>query len=230
MLGVLANTVMVLIGGLIGCLVGKRIPQRITSAVMMGLGLCTVYIGLDGMRNTKEPLVLIASIAVGCALGAAIDIDDKLHKAARAVERRFRRDVEGPSLAEGMVTGSLFFCVGAMTVVGSLNAGFGDHTMLFTKSMLDFVLSIMLSVSLGYGVMLSAVVVFVLQGSLALFATWLVPLLSASLIAEITGVGSLMVVAVGLNLTGIVKIKVADFLPGLLLVPLFYFLFSLIPL
>jgi len=128
-----------------------------------------------------------------------------------------------------MVSGSLLFCVGAMTIVGSLNAGFGDHTMLFIKSALDFVSAMMLSVTLGAGVMLSSVVVFVLQGTLALLAVLIRPYMGDALIGELTCTGSLMIVMIGLNMAGITKAKVADLLPALALVPLVYWLFGFIP-
>jgi len=116
-----------------------------------------------------------------------------------------------------------------MTIVGSLNAGFGDHTMLFIKSALDFVSAMMLSVTLGAGVMLSSVVVFVLQGTLALLAVLIRPYMGDALIGELTCTGSLMIVMIGLNMAGITKAKVADLLPALALVPLVYWLFGFIP-
>ena len=229
MLGVLVNTVAVLLGGLIGCFLKKGFPQQVSAAIMMGLGLCTAYIGLDGMFEGINPLILIIAIAVGAAVGTALDLDGRIHRGARAIEAKFRKSENGPSLADGMVAGSLLFCVGAMTIVGSLNAGFGDHTMLFTKSMLDFVAAMMLAVSFGAGVMLSAVTVLVMQGAIALLAVFIRPYISDALIAELTCTGSLMIVAIGLNMARITKIKVADFLPALLLVPLLYWLFGLVP-
>ncbi len=229
MLGVLVNTVAVLVGGLIGCFLKKGFPKRVSDAIMIGLGLCTVYIGIDGMFEGKNPLILIISIAIGAAVGTALDLDGRINRGAHAIEAKFRKGEGGPSLADGMVAGSLLFCVGAMTIVGSLNAGFGDHTMLYTKSMLDFVAAMMLTVSYGAGVMLSAVTVFVLQGALALLAVFIRPYIGDALIAELTCTGSLMIVAIGLNMAGITKIKVANFLPALILVPILYWLFGLVP-
>ena len=230
MFGVLVNTVAVLIGGLLGCCLKKGFPKRIADAILFALGLCIVYIGIDGMLQGQNPLILIIAIAVGTAIGTALDLDGRIHRAAYRIESRFRKgDGAGPSLAEGMVGGSLLFCVGAMTIVGSLNAGFGDHTMLLIKSALDFVSATMLSVSLGVGVMLSSVAVFVLQGALALLAVWIRPYMGEALISELTCTGSLMVAIIGLNMAGITKAKVADLLPALALVPLLYWLFTLIP-
>jgi uncharacterized membrane protein YqgA involved in biofilm formation len=229
MLGVIVNTLAVLVGGLIGIFLKKGFPKRMSDAIMVGLGLCTVYIGIDGMFEGQNPLILILSIAIGAAVGTALDLDRRIRDAAHAVEAKFKKDAGGPSLADGMVAGSLLFCVGAMTIVGSLNAGFGDHTMLFTKSMLDFVAAMMLTVSYGAGIMLSSVTVLVFQGALALLAVFVRPYIGDALIAELTCTGSLMIVAIGLNMVGITKIKVADFLPALLFVPILYWLFGFVP-
>ncbi len=229
MLGVLVNTVTVLIGGLIGCFIKKGFPKRMADAIMFGLGMCIVYIGIDGMFEGHNPLILIVSIALGTAIGTALDLDGRIRRGANQIEAKFKKAEGGPSLADGMVSGSLLFCVGAMTIVGSLNAGFGDNTMLYTKSMLDFVSSMMLSVSLGVGVMLSSVTVLVLQGALALLAVFIRPYIGDVLIGELTCTGSLMVAVIGLNMAGITKAKVADFLPALVLVPILYYLFGWIP-
>lgn len=230
MLGVIVNTVAVLIGGTIGCFLKKGFPQRVADAIMLGLGMCTFYIGISGMFQGEDPLILILSIAIGAAFGTAIDLDGKIHRLGDRVEKRFRGGkTGGVSLAEGMVSGSLLFCVGAMTIVGSLNAGFGDHTMLYTKSMLDFVAAMMLAVTYGVGVVLSCVTVFVFQGAIALMAVVLKPYMTDVLIGELTCVGSLMVALIGLNMAKITKAKVADFLPAIVLVPILYYLLGLLP-
>ena len=131
-------------------------------------------------------------------------------------------------MAEGFVTASLLFCVGAMTINGSLNAGIsGDNSLLFTKSMLDLFASIMLTASLGFGVMLSAVFVLVFQGALVLLAGVLAPVLTPLAIAEMTSAGSLIIVAIATNLIGITKIKVADYLPAIVFAPIICWIVSL---
>lgn len=230
MFSVLVNTATVLVGGTIGCLLHKGFPKRIADAIMLALGMCTLYIGISGMFEGHNPLVLILSVTLGVAIGTLLDIDGKIHRLGQRVESLFRKEKkEGSSLAEGMVSGSLLFCVGAMTIVGSLNAGFGDHTMLLTKSMLDLVSSMMLAVTLGVGVLLSSVTVLVVQGAIALLAVVIHPYMTEVMIGDLTAVGSLMVALIGFNLTGILKAKVADFLPALLLTPLFSYLVGQIP-
>lgn len=229
MLGVLVNTLTVLIGSTIGCFLKKGFPKRVSDTVMVGLGMCTLFIGVSGMFDGSDPLVLILSVAIGAAIGSALRLDDGIHKLGQKIEAKFRRGNDGPSLSEGFISGCLLFCVGAMTVVGSLNAGFGDNTMLLTKSFLDLVSSMILAVTLGPGVILSAMFVFVFQGALALLAVYLRPLMTDVLIGELTCVGSLMVAFIGLNLMGITKIKTADYLPALALVPILYYIMTLIP-
>ena len=230
MLGVIVNTITVLIGSTVGLICKRAIPERITRAIMLAIGLCTVYIGISGSLEGENALVLILSMVFGTAVGTAIDLDRRITQFGELVNQKFKRANGGVSLTEGFVTASLLFCVGEMTIVGSLNAGLrGDNEMLFTKSLLDLISSCMLSVSLGVGVMCAAAFVFVFQGALVLLAQFLAPILSAAAIAEITCAGSLMILALGLNLIGLTKLKVANFLPALIFAPLFTWLFSLLP-
>jgi uncharacterized membrane protein YqgA involved in biofilm formation len=230
MWGVLVNTATVLLGSTIGLLFKKKIPERIIHSVMLAIGLCTLYIGISGTLKGENTLVLILSMALGTALGTLLDLDGLLTRLGGAVERKFSRPGERASVAQGFVTGSLLFCVGAMTIVGSLDAGLsGDNRMLYTKSLLDLISSCMLSASLGIGVLLAAAFVLVFQGALVLLSGVLAPLLTASCIAEITCAGSLMIVGLGLNLLGVTKLKIANCFPALLFAPLFVWLFSVLP-
>ena len=228
MTGVLVNVATVLLGSFIGLVFKKGISKKFTDAVMTGIGLCTVLIGVQGMLKGENVLVAIVSMVLGAIVGTAVDIDKKLNGAGELLSKKLRKgDGDKISLAEGFVTASLLFCVGAMTIVGSLNSGLkGDHSMIYTKSLLDFFSSMMLSASLGIGVPFAAIFVFVFQGGIVLLAGVLEPLLSASAIAEITCVGSLMILALGLNLTGLSKFKVANYLPALVFAPLVCYLFE----
>lgn len=222
MIGVIVNTVAVLVGSIIGLLCKKGIPARFSSAVMLGIGLCTLYIGISGSLSGENTIVAIFSIVLGAIVGTLIDLDGKLERLGKSLEGRFQKPgSEKVSVSEGFVTASLLFCIGAMTIVGSLNAGLtGDNEMLFTKSVLDFISSIMLSVSLGIGVLCSSVFVLVFQGAIVLLAQFLQPLLNDAAIAELTCVGSLLIIGLGLNLLGITKLKVANYLPAILFAPL----------
>ena len=230
MLGVLVNVVAVAIGGLLGLLLKKGIPARVEKGVMAALGLCCAVIGIQGALDGMETLIVIISMVVGAIIGGIIDIDRGVNKLGSWVESRFQKNGSTVSVAEGFVSATLLFCVGAMTIVGSLNSGLrGDHTMLFTKSLLDFFSGMMMAVSLGVGVALSAVSILVIQGGIALLAGVLEPLLAAipGSIEQIACVGSVMIIAIGLNLIGVTKIKVANFLPGIIVAPIAVWVASL---
>lgn len=221
MIGVVVNTATVLLGSTIGMLLKKAIPKKITDAVMIALGLCTIYIGISGALEGTNTIVAIISMVLGTAIGTAIDLDKHLNSLGDKIGRKFKGGSQGGAIAQSFVTGSLLFCVGAMTIVGGLKAGLeGDNELYFTKAIMDFILSMMLSVSLGIGVVFSSAFVFVFQGAIVLLSGALAPVLSDTAIAQITCVGSLMIIALGLNLIGIAKLKVANFLPALILAPI----------
>ncbi len=228
MLGVLINVCTVIIGSTVGMLFKKSISKKYSDAVMTGIGLCVVLIGIQGMLKGENILVSIISMVIGALIGTALDIDGKLNGAGDWLSEKIKsKNGEKSPVAEGFVTASLVFCIGAMTILGSLDAGLkGDNTTLITKSILDLFSSMMLSASLGIGVIFAAVFVFVFQGGIVLLAGVLEPLLSTSAIAEITCVGSIMIMALGLNLSGVAKFKVANFFPALILAPFVCLLFG----
>lgn len=224
MAGVLVNTAAVMIGSIIGLVFNKGIPERLTKSIMAGIGLCTLYIGISGALKDQNTVVMILSVAVGAIIGEWADIDKKLTKFAEGMEQRFSREGTQVSVTEGFITASLLFCIGAMTVVGSLQAGMtGNQEMLYTKSVLDFISSIVFSASLGIGVLLSAGFVLVFQGTLVLFSRFLAPFLTDYAIAEMTAVGSLLIIALGFNILGITKIKVANYIPAVFAAVIFCF-------
>lgn len=229
MLGVLVNTAAVLIGSLVGLLVNKGLPQRFSGAIMTGIGLCTMYIGISGALQGENPIILVVAIVLGAASGTALKLDDRLNSLGDMLEKRFSRipatGGEGeakPSIAQGFVTASLLFCVGAMAIIGSINSGLnGDHSVTFTKSTLDLIAAAMLAVSLGVGVVFSAASVFVYQGLLVLLAQLLRPLLdNPSMLAEMNCTGSVIIIGLGFNIIGITKIKVANYLPAIVFAPI----------
>ena len=230
MLGVIVNAIAVIIGSSIGLIFKKGIPEKFSKPIMTAIGLCTLYIGISGSLKGSNTILLILSMILGIAIGTALDLDGAINRLGEAVEKKFSKSDSKGSIAQGFVSASLLFCVGAMTIVGSLTAGLtGDNQMLFTKSVLDFISSIMLTVSLGIGVMLSAAFILVFQGSIALLAGVLSPLLSDGAINEIICCGSLLLIAMGLNMLGISKIKVANLMPAIIISPFLYYLFSLLP-
>lgn len=229
--GVLVNTLTVLLGGTIGTLFKKGIPEKLTDALMKGIGLCVIYIGIKGAFEGSNTLVLILSIVFGAVVGTLIDIDGLINRFANWVEKKFnKKEGKKVSVAEGIVTATLLFCVGSMTVVGSLNAGLKhDNETLYTKAMLDAVSSLVLASTMGVGVILSAACVFVIQGGLVLMSGLLEGVLTQAAVNEMTCAGSVIIIAIGLNLTGISKFKVANYIPAIIFAPVFLWIFSLLP-
>lgn len=223
MLGVIVNVITVILGSCIGLLFKKGIPERVSTAAMIGLGACTLYIGISGSLCGENILIVIASVVLGVISGTLLNIDGEINKLAKSVETKFKKDGQSVSVAEGLVTATLLFCVGSMTVTGSIQAGLtGDNSVLITKATLDFVSSMMLASSLGFGVLLAAVSVFAIQGGLVLLASLVSPFMSMGAINEMTCVGSILIIMIGTNLMGITKIKVADFLPAIIYAPIIY--------
>ena len=229
MLGVIINVITVIVGSCIGLLFKKGIPERVSTAAMTGLGACTMYIGISGSLCGENVLILIASVVLGAIVGTLINIDGAINKLANSVENRFKKEGQKISIAEGLVTATLLFCVGSMTVTGSIQAGLtGDNSVLITKATLDLVSSMMLASSLGIGVLLASGTVFLIQGGLVLLAELIAPFMSSGAINEMTCAGSLLIIMIGTNLMGITKIKVADFLPAIIFAPIIYNLVNMI--
>ena len=169
MIGVIVNVITVILGSSIGLLFKKGIPERVSKAAMIGLGACTLYIGISGSLGGKNTLILIVSVVLGVITGTLLNIDGAINRLAEKVEEKLKKDGKGVSVTEGLVSATLLFCVGSMTVTGSIQAGLtGDNSILITKAMLDLVSSMMLASSLGIGVLLSALAVFVIQGGLVI--------------------------------------------------------------
>ena len=217
--GTVVNAIAVIIGSSIGLLLKKGIPQRFSDSIMKAVALCVIYIGIDGCLQGNNTLVAIISMAVGALIGELLRLDDGLNGLGKKLESKFsKNNTEESSVAKGFVTASLLFCVGAMAIVGSLESGInGNHEILFSKSLLDFISSVIFSASMGIGVMFSAVFVFVYQGLITLLAQFVGPYLSDSVIAEMTCTGSILIIALGLNMLGITKLKVMNYIPAVFL-------------
>ena len=219
MIGTIVNSVAVVIGCLIGSLIKGRLKTNISNTIMSGLGLCVLYIGVSGALKGEDTLLMIICIVIGALIGELIDIDKWLSRLGEIIERKVNKvGKSNIAIAEGFVSASLLFCVGAMAIVGSLESGLrGNHDTLFAKSLLDGVTSIILTSTLGIGVIFSAVTIFIYQGLITLGAGMLANVLSESVINNMTAVGSLLIIGLGFNILGITKIKVANMLPAVIL-------------
>ena len=225
MLGTIVNCITIAVGCFLGLVAKGKIPERIGDTIMKGLALCTMYIGISGALEGTDTLQMIISIAVGALIGEIIDIDKWLEKLGAFLESKFNKKGKSGSIAQGFITSSLLFCVGAMAIVGSLESGLkGDNTTLFTKSILDGISSIIFTSTLGIGVIFSIGTVLIYQGGIAICAGMLSNVLSTTVITNMSAVGGLLILGLGLNMLGVTKIKIANMLPAIF-IPIIFGLF-----
>lgn len=218
MLGTIVNCLAIIIGSIIGLTIKGKISNKVRVTIMNGLGLCTLYIGLSGALEGKNTLIMIISIALGALIGELIDIDGKLTNLGEMIERKTNKGNNSLSIADGFVTATLLFCVGAMAIVGSLESGLSNnHSTLFAKSILDGISSIIFSSSLGIGVILSSISVFIYQGIMTFGASLLSNILSDVAISNMSAVGSLLIVGLSFNILNITKMKISNLLPSMLI-------------
>ncbi len=220
LLGTFVNTVAIIAGGTLGLLLKKGLPVRMADTVMKGIGLCVIYIGIDGCLQGINPLITILSAAIGALIGELLDLDGRINKLGNWLESKVSKHAEKEqnTVAKGFVSASLLFCVGAMAIVGSLNSGIsGEHEMLYTKSLLDGISSIIFASSLGVGVLFSSVFVLLYQGTIALLAGFIAPFLTETVIAEMTCIGSVLIIGIGLNMLGLTKLKMMNYVPAIFL-------------
>ncbi|MCI2057468.1 MAG: DUF554 domain-containing protein [Oscillibacter sp.] len=238
MTGTTVNALAIIAGSLLGLLLkwlpgklsktfpsletaGHGLGQRLQDIIMKGVALCVLYIGISGCLKGQNTLIAIVAMVLGAIIGELLDLDKRMHALGDWVQRKtehLTRGLGGASVSEGFVTASLLFCVGAMAIVGSLQDGLtGDHSTLFAKSLLDGISAVVFASSLGVGVLFSAAAVFCYQGLIAVLASLISPFLGDAVVAEMTCVGSLLIVALSLNMLGITKIKVMNLVPACLL-------------
>ena len=223
MVGVIINVAAVLAGGTLGLLLGGRVPQRLRETIMQGLALCILLIGAQGALETANVLAVIVCMVAGGLLGEALDIEKRLESLGALAERKFAHGGQNGRFAQGFITASLLFCVGAMAVVGSLNAGLtGENSTLIAKAALDLVTAVFFAAALGPGVLLAAAAVLVYQGAIALMAGWLAPVLTDAIVTEMSAVGGLLIMGLSFNMLGMAKIRAGNLLPAIFL-PILYF-------
>lgn len=214
LLGSLVNGGAIVVGGLVGMFAGKLLPERLRTSVMAALSLMTIGIAVPGLLKSSNALIPIISMVIGTIIGELLNIDAAVNKLGENLQKRF----SGSRVTEGFVTGSLVFAIGALAVMGPLQSGLQhQHDLLFSKSVIDGVASIVFASALGLGVALSGLMVFAVEGSIALLASVVAPYLGEAVVNEITFVGSLLIVGISLNLLGITKLRILNMVPAILL-------------
>lgn len=221
MFAVIVNTLAIVAAVFIGLLLRKGLPERISENVIKALGLCTVIIGVQGAIKEDNILIMIISVVIGVTIGESIDADGRVNRFTDRILRRGSSKVNSSKLTEAFITSCLIMNVGAMVIVGSLDAGLrADYTMLYTKSLLDFISGIMMTAAMGIGVLGSAIFTLLFQGGIVLLAEYLSPYLSDAIIREMSCNGCLLIFALGLNMLGLTKFKIINYLPTLVVAPM----------
>lgn len=217
MLGTLVNVVAIILGSLAGHFVIPAIPESMSQTVTAGVALAVVLIGMDMALTTQNLLIIILSLALGGAIGELAGIQGALDRLGERVRQAVPSAI---GVGEAFVTATLIFCVGPMAIMGAIQSGVaGDHATLYAKSTLDGITSLVLGSTLGLGVLGSAVPVFLYQGGITLAAAQLSTLLTADMVTELTASGGMIIVALGLNMLGVTRLRVANLLPALVIAP-----------
>lgn len=232
MIGTLLNIATVLLGGVIGLTLGTRIPDKLKATVISGMGLFTVAMGLQMFLNTENPLIVLSALLIGILLGEWWRIEDGLQNLGRMLEQRFSKEGEDGSnkFVRGFLTASLLFCVGPLTILGSIQDGLtGDYNLLAVKSVLDGFAAMAFASTLGIGVMFSTIVILVYQGGISLLAAQLDAIVTPSMMNELTATGGVILMGLGISsLLEIKQIRVGNFLPALAITPLIVWILSLL--
>ena len=216
MLGTIVNTLAIVIGGIVGLLFGWALPEKMKNTVIQGLGLAVLLIGLSMAIQTRNTLVVIASLVIGGIVGEWIDIELRLKNLGKWLEAKLTKNQEDSGFTKAFVTASLVYCVGAMAIMGALESGLkGNYNILFAKSMLDGISAIVFASSMGIGVIAAALPVFIYQGVITMAAGLLQGVLSVPVITEMGATGGLLIVGIGLTILEIKEIKVGNLLPGI---------------
>lgn len=213
--GTIVNTLAIMAGSILGIVLKTGFFKTRSEVIINALGLIVLLIGIQGALDNPDILILIVSLALGIVLGELLDIDSKLNRFGQMIESKFTKNQDG-RFAQGLVTATLLFGVGAMAIVGSLESGLNhNETILYTKSTLDFVSSIVFASTLGWGVFFSAFAILIYQGFLTLSSVAIAPYLNELIIHDLSVVGSILIMALGLNMMGATRFKVANLLPAL---------------
>ena len=225
MFGTIVNALAIIFGSLVGVFLSRGIPDKYKEIILSAVGLSVLLIGVKSSLASEDIMVVIFSMIIGAVIGEALGIERRLEGCGKFLEKKIgNASGDTRSFAKGFVTASLVFCVGAMAIVGSLESGLtGNHHTLMAKSVLDGVISIVFASTMGIGVMFSAVAVFIYQGTITILAMFLKNFLVPETIAQMSSVGGLLIVVIGLNTLKITTIKVGNMLPAIFL-PLIYFI------
>jgi uncharacterized protein len=226
-LGTVVNVLTVVAGTGVGVALGTRLPERTRATVLTGIGLVVLAVGAQSFLDTRNAVFPVVSVAVGGLVGDALRIEDRLAQLGEALRRRFAARAQGSTFVEGFVTASLTFCIGPLTILGSVADGVrGDAELLVVKAALDGTVSIAYAASMGIGVGFSALTIAVVQGALTVAGAGLGDVLTDRMIDELTATGGVLILGIGLRLLDVRRVPVGSYLPALVLAPVLVGLFA----
>ena len=217
MFGTIVNTIAVIVGGSLGLLFKKNMPERITNIYFQAIGLFTLSIGISMVWNIENILIVVTSLVIGSIIGEWINIEAGAEKLSKRMKKKFR--IANDRFSEGLITSFLLFCMGSLTILGAIQEGLeGNSNLLMTKSLMDGFSSLLLASALGTGVIFSAIPLFIFQGGITLLAMWASHFFTPEIIGGITAIGGIMLIGLGINLLDIKKLRIMNMLPALLVV------------
>lgn len=224
MIGTFVNMATVTVGAVVGMLIGKRMPERLQEILFQALGLAVCAIGISMALESENMIISVVSIALGAATGHLIGIESGLNNLSNKIQRTIH--IGGSRFTEGFVGATLLYCVGSMTILGAFEDGLGEFPrLLYTKAVIDGISAIVLASVAGIGVLFSIVPLLLYQGALTLSAEWLKPIMQEAMINEMTAVGGLMLMGIGLSLLRVKEVCTADMLPALIYAPILAYIF-----
>lgn len=227
MIGTLVNATTIIIGGSIGIAFKRRLPQKTIDLVFQGLGLVTLCIGISMFLDNSSLIVVVLSVLAGCVTGMTLRVGERIDKASARLKRRFSSNSE--NFTEGLITAFLLYCIGAMTIMGSINEGLGKGPeILITKAIIDGFAAIAMASALGVGVLFSSIPLILFQGSITLLAFVFGDLFNEAIINDLSATGGVLLAGIGFNLLRLLKIEVSNMLPAILYAILFSYINTLL--
>ena len=223
--GTVFNCITVLIGSSLGLFIGKFIPKKLQTTIFNVMGLFTLYVGINMSLSTKHSIAVLLSLVLGAVTGELLGLEEKLNSLGDTIKAKIHAKESG--FTEGFVTASLVFCLGSMSIIGAFNDGLRhDPELLMTKGIMDGIISVPFAGSMGLGVVFSVIPMFIYQAGLTFLAVWAEPYITPEIYANVSGIGGLMIMGIGLNFLKVTSLKLGDILPGLVYVVFFTKLFA----
>jgi hypothetical protein len=217
MIGTLVNTAAVIVGGTIGLMLKKNMPQRVTTIYFQAVGLFTLAIGISMVVKLDHILIVVGSLAIGSLLGEWINIEKGAERMSNYLKKRFH--IGSERFSEGLITAFLLFCIGSMTILGTIQEGTGGSSdLLFTKSLMDFFSAMILASAFGFGVVVSAIPLLIFQGALTLLAMYAGSFFTPAIVQGLTNVGGILLIGLGINILEMRKLRIMNMLPALIMV------------